>query len=151
MKFMNRNPNVLLSKVSSKRKAWLLTGLTLFLSMLLALPAMAQRDKKEDDRKTKQTVAMSQPVYEKLMEIQEAVEAEDFTTAQAAITELQSKKKLSPYESAQIWNISGYSYYLQENYPAAIRSYEKVLSQPELPEALQQSTLKTLAQLHFSV
>jgi len=133
-------------------KVWLLTGLTLLLSLLLAFPAMAQKkDDKKDDRKTKQTVAMSQPVYEKLIEIQEFVEAEDFGSAQYAITELQSKKRLSPYESAQIWNLSGYSYYLQENYPAAIRSYERVLAQPELPEALQQSTLKTLAQLHFTV
>ena len=123
--------------------------LTVSLSVLLVSPVYAQDDDKE--RKTKQTVAMSQPVYESLMEIQELVEAEDFRTAQEKITELQGKKKLSPYEAAQIWNISGYSYYLQENYEAAIRSYESVLKQPELPEALQQSTLKTLAQLHFTV
>jgi tetratricopeptide (TPR) repeat protein len=136
---------------NGRLKSWLLTGLILFLSLLLASPVTAQDRDKKDERKTKQTVAMSQPVYEKLMEVQTAVEAEDFQTAQAGIRELQEKKKLSPYERAQIWNISGYSYYLQENYPEAIRSYENVLSQPELPEALQQSTLKTLAQLHFTV
>lgn len=64
---------------------------------------------------------------------------------------MQEKKKLSPYEQAQIWNLSGYAYYIQEDYPSAIRSYEKVLQQPELPEALQQSVLKTLAQLHFTI
>ena len=147
---MNKYLSVSTSSANSTGKLWLLTGLAVFLSVLLASPAMAQKDKK-DERKTKQTVAMSQPVYEKLMEIQEFVEAEDFPNAQAAIRELQSKKKLSPYEKAQIWNLSGYSYYLQENYKAAISSYEKVLAQPELPEALQQSTLKTLAQLHFTV
>ncbi|MCP3999647.1 MAG: hypothetical protein GY727_01920, partial [Gammaproteobacteria bacterium] len=36
-------------------------------------------------------------------------------------------------------------------YQQAIRSYEQVLAQPELPEALQQSTLKTLAQLQFTI
>ena len=125
-------------------------GLAVFLAVFLTTPAFAQEKKKE--RKTKQTVAMSQPVYEALMEIQELVEADDFGTAQSKIADLQGgKKKLSPYESAQIWNLSGYAYYLQERYPDAIRSYEKVLQQPELPEALQQSTLKTLAQLHFTV
>jgi len=135
----------------SGRKRWILAGFTLLLSIMLASPATAQDDKKKDERKTKQTVAMSQPVYEKLMEIQEFVEAEDFVNANEAITEIQGKKKLSPYEKAQIWNLSGYSYYLQEKYKDAIRSYEQVLAQPDLPEALQQSTLKTLAQLHFTV
>lgn len=124
-------------------------GLAVLFAVLLTSPAIAQQDKNE--RKTKQTVAMSQPVYEALTEIQELVEADDFGNAQTKIRELQGKKKLSPYESAQIWNLSGYAYYLQEKYPDAIRSYEKVLQQPELPEALQQSTLKTLAQLQFTV
>ena len=95
---------------------------------------------------------MSQQIYEALLEIQELVEAENYSEAQAKITEMQQgKKKMSPYETAQIWNLSGYSYYLQEKYPDAIRAYENVLKQPELPEALQQSTLKTLAQLEFTV
>ena len=138
------------ASVNSKH-GLLLTGLvTVFLSVLLASPVMAQSDR-NDDRKTKQTVAMSQPVYEALLEIQELVEVDDYANAQIKIVELQGKKKLSPYEAAQIWNLSGYNYYLQENYPKAIQSYESVLRQPELPEALQQSTLKTLAQLHFTV
>jgi len=140
MKLLNKRPIV--------RQTWLVAGLAVFLSVLLTSPVTAQ-DKKE--RKTKETVAMSQPVYESLMEIQEFVEAEDFANAQAAIKKLQEKKKLSPYESAQIWNLSGYSYYLQENYDEAIRSYNNVLAQPDLPEALQQSTLKTLAQLQFTI
>jgi tetratricopeptide (TPR) repeat protein len=140
MKLLNKRPIV--------RQTWLVAGLAVFLSVLLTSPVTAQ-DKKE--RKTKETVAMSQPVYEALLEIQEFVEAEDFANAQASIKKLQEKKKLSPYESAQIWNLSGYSYYLQENYDEAINAYNKVLAQPELPEALQQSTLKTLAQLQFTI
>ncbi len=140
MKLLNKRPIV--------RQTWLVAGLAVFLSVLLTSPVTAQ-DKKE--RKTKETVAMSQPVYEELMVIQEFVEVEDFANAQAAITKLQGKKKLSPYESAQIWNLSGYSFYLQEKYDEAISSYNKVLAQPELPEALQQSTLKTLAQLQFTI
>ncbi len=139
------------TSANSGRKRWILTGFTLLLSVVLASSAAAQKDKKKDDRKTKQTVAMSQPVYEKLMEIQEFVETEDFANANKAIVDLQGKKKLSPYEKAQIWNISGYSYYLQEDYKQAIRSYNQVLSQPDLPEALQQSVLKTVAQLYFTI
>ena len=139
------------TSANSGRKRWILAGFTLLLSVVLASSATAQKDKKKDDRKTKQTVAMSQPVYEKLIEIQEFVETEDFVNANKAIVDLQGKKKLSPYEKAQIWNISGYSYYLQEDYKQAIRSYNQVLSQPDLPEALQQSVLKTVAQLYFTI
>jgi tetratricopeptide (TPR) repeat protein len=125
-----------------------MAGLAVLFSVLLTSPVTAQEKK---ERKTKETVAMSQPVYEALMEIQEFVEAEDFASAEVAIKKLQEKKKLSPYEAAQIYNLSAYSYYLQEKYEDAIRVYNKVLAQPELPEALQQSTLKTLAQLQFTI
>lgn len=95
---------------------------------------------------------MSQPVYEALVEAQELVEADDFQSALARMEEMRTgRKKMSPYEQAQIWNLTAYTYYLMEDYPKAISAYENVLLQPELPEALQQSTLKTLAQLHFTV
>jgi tetratricopeptide (TPR) repeat protein len=114
----------------------------------MAQTAQAASDKKE--RKTKETVAMSQQVYEKLTEIQEMIEAKDYATAQRLIDELKAGKGLSDYELAQIWNISGYSYYLQERFDDAIRAYDQVLAQPGLPEALLLSTLKTKAQLHFT-
>jgi tetratricopeptide (TPR) repeat protein len=139
-----------LNKIQSKRNLWLFAIVSVLLSVFLCSPVLAQSEKNED-RKTKQTVAMSQQVYESLLEIQELVEAEDFAGARPKINEMKGRKKLSPYELAQVFNISGYAYYLQEEYPAAIREYESVLKQPELPEALQQSTLKTLAQLQFTV
>lgn len=104
----------------------------------------------DEEKKTKETVAMSQAVYEDLTEIQELIEAKDYATAQRQIDELRGKKGLSPYELAQIWNITGYSYYLQERYVDAIRAYDQVMAQPELPEALMLSTLKTKAQLQFT-
>lgn len=109
--------------------------------------ALAQDDK---EKKTKETVAMSQQVYEKLTEIQEMVEAKDYASAQRLVDELKSEKKLSDYERAQVWNLSAYSYYLQELYPQAIDAYNQVLAQPDLPEALVMSTLKTKAQLLFT-
>jgi len=111
--------------------------------------ALAQDDKKE--RKTKETVAMSQQVYEKLSEIQEMVEAKDYASAQRLVDELKQQKKLSDNERAQVWNLSAYSFYLQEKYPEAIAAYDMVMKQPDLPEALMMSTLKTKAQLMFTV
>lgn len=115
--------------------------------MLMAGSAAAQ----QGERETKQTVAMSQKVYESLTEAQGMIEAKDYAGGQAVLSKLSADEKLSPYERAQVHNLSGYSYYLQERYQDAIRAYERVLAQPELPEALQQSTLKTMAQLQFTI
>jgi len=144
-------PMKLLNK-SLIRKNWLVPALAGTLSVILASTAIAQDDDGKKERKTKETVAMSQQVYESLVEVQELVEAEDFPPALEKLQEIRTgKRKLSPYEAAQIWNLQAYTYYLMEDYPKSIDAYEQVLAQPELPEALQQSTLKTLAQLHFTV
>jgi tetratricopeptide (TPR) repeat protein len=110
--------------------------------------AFAQSEEKS--QKTKETVAMSQQVYEKLMEVQEHIENKDYAMAQRVIEDLRDRKNLSDYERAQIWNVTAYSYYLQERYADAIDAYDQVLAQPDLPEALLQSTLKTKAQLMFT-
>jgi len=120
------------------------------LSGLLLAVVSGQASAQDNERKTKETVAMSQQVYEKLAEIQEMIEAKDYASAQRAIDELKVRKGLSDYERAQIYNINAYSYYLQERYADAIKAYDQVLAQPELPEALLLSTLKTKAQLHFT-
>jgi tetratricopeptide (TPR) repeat protein len=111
--------------------------------------ALAQ-SQKDEGRKTKETVAMSQQVYEKLTEIQELIEGKDYASAQRAMDELRDRRGLTDYERAQLWNITGYSYYLQERYADAIKAYDQVLATPGLPEALLLSTLKTKAQLHFT-
>lgn len=123
----------------------------IFSALLLLSGSGAVLAQDESSRKTKQTVAMSQQVYEKLTEVQELVEAKDYAGGHAAIRDLQQRKGLTPYEVAQIWNLTGYTYYLEERYQEAINAYRNVMRQEELPEALQQSTLKTLAQLQFTV
>lgn len=131
------------------RQVLIAGAMTLSCLTLVSSHAMAQDD--GSDRKTKETVAMSQQVYEALTEIQEMVEAKDYATAQRLIDDIiNGKKKLSDYERAQVWNLSGYSYYLQEKFPEAIRAYDTLLKIPDLPEALIQSTLKTKAQLQFT-
>ncbi len=119
------------------------------LCLLLTTPSLFAQEKQE--RETKQTVAMSQQVYEKLTEIQELVEAKNYAGASKLLGEMRSNTKLSDYERAQIWNLTGYAAYLQENYKEAIHAYEQVLIQPDLPEALTLTTLKTMAQLQFTI
>ncbi|MDJ0653873.1 MAG: tetratricopeptide repeat protein [Xanthomonadales bacterium] len=112
----------------------------------------AQEDQKKDPtkgRKTKRTATMREQVFKKLSEAQTAAEAEDFDTALKALRGIEKVKNLSPYEMAQLHNFYAYIYYTQDDYDGAIRSYKTVLAQPDLPEALQNGTLFSLAQLLF--
>lgn len=104
-----------------------------------------------DSQKTKKTVAMSQGVYEKLQEAQTLIESNQYANGHQILTKLLTKKKLSAYEACQIWNLSAYAYYLEERYTDAIMAYENVLAHGEIPEAIVQSTLKTLSQLYFTI
>lgn len=122
-------------------------ALLLLLLGLLTQPAFAQ----EGGEQTKQTVAMSQPVFEGLQEAQKLIEGKQYGQGQALLQKLLGTSELSPYETAQIWNLSAYGYYLQEDYRKAIKAYSSVLAQTDLPEGLTQSTLKTLSQLYFTV
>ncbi len=60
------------------------------------------------------------------------------------------RMKLKPREEAHYWNFHGYLFFLQENYPAAIEAYERVLKQPNiLFNSMEDDTVYTLAQMHF--
>lgn len=111
----------------------------------------SQETKQSAPKKTKKAVAMSQPIYESLQQAQELIEAKQYGDSLARLKKLRETSDLSVYETAQIWNLSGYAYYLQENYPRAVKSYENVIAQGDLPEAMIQSTLKTLSQLYFTI
>jgi len=114
------------------------------------LAATQSNKDKQSKYKTKKAAAMSQPVYKKLQKAQEAIEAKKYKEALGILENVRSsRKRLSVYERAQLWNVTAYIYYLQERYETAITAYNKVLTQGEIPEALKQSTLKTVSQLYF--
>ncbi|MCH9692027.1 MAG: tetratricopeptide repeat protein, partial [Gammaproteobacteria bacterium] len=109
----------------------------------------AQEKKKQKPRKVP---SMSESVYKKLAKVQEPAEAEDWTSALAALKEMEKgKAKYNGYELAQMYNLYGYVNYSQERYPQAIEAYKKVLAQGEknIPRGLEQQTLQTIAQLYF--
>ncbi len=107
------------------------------------------RDGKKQERKTKKAQSMGQKTYEKLTEAQELIEAKQYDQGLAVLRDLEREKKLTAYEKAQLYNYFAYTYFTLEKYQDAIRSYQKVLQQPDLPEGLIASSLYTLAQLYF--
>ena len=76
---------------NSARKVFV--ALTALVLVMTSVSAFAQRD--DGEKKTKETVAMSQQVYEKLSEMQEMVEAKQYAQADAARRELLYELDLS--------------------------------------------------------
>jgi tetratricopeptide (TPR) repeat protein len=120
------------------------------ITMLFA-PLVSNADDASRGNRTKATAAMSQKVFKRLQEAQELADQENYPEVHELLEDLRGRRSLSVYETAQVWNYTAYTYYLQERYDEAINAYQQVLAQGELPDALAQSTLKTLSQLYFVV
>lgn len=104
------------------------------------------------DRKTKKTPTLNLKMHEKLQEAQALNEAGDNVGALKLLDELREPRKYekyNSYERAMLWNFYAFIYYSQENYRKTIESYENVLKQEDLPEALEVGTLYSLAQIYF--
>ncbi len=141
----------------------LLAALLLFFGMPLLPGAMsdtqAQKEEKKPDFskfRTRRTPTLSNRIYEKLADAQEAIEEEEDTDAALDILDRllrdadRGRLELNPYERANIWNTYGFIYYNQERYRDAIRAYQNVVEDPEgIPLALYRNTLYVLAQLQF--
>lgn len=138
-----------------------LTVVVVLAVSLLMLPALlpgnapgalaaVSHAQKAGERKTRKTPAMREKTYKKLSESRELAEADDFVGALRALDSLSRQKSLNSYELAQMYNFYGFIHFSQENYAQAIRDYEKVLAQPDLPLGMETSTIYTVAQLYFS-
>lgn len=111
--------------------------------------AEKERIRKEETA-ARNTLAMSKNVYDKLMQAQELIRAKKYDEGLATLRELEREKTLTPYEKAQLYNSFAFAYVKLEKRQDAVRSYEEVLKQAGLPEALISHTLFTLAQIYFS-
>ena len=116
--------------------------------------AMAQDKEKKgpDTRETRRTPALRNKVYEKLALAQEAAEAKDMSGAAKILDDMIStggKKALNSYELANVYNLYAFIYYSREDYAGALKAYEEVVAQPDIPLAMEINTKYTIAQLYF--
>ena len=98
---------------------------------------------------TRRTPAMRERVYTRLAEAQECAEMDDIECAQQRLAQVREMDDLNSYELAQMWNFYAFIYFGLDNYREAIRAYEMVLQQPELPLGMETTTMYTLCQLYF--
>lgn len=122
------------------------------LGMPVFSAAHAQSDAKKPERETRRTPALRNKVYEKLSEAQAAAEAKDLSTAKSILDAMIAgggKQALNSYELANVYNLYAFIQYSREDYAGALRSYEQVVAQPDIPLAMEINTRFTIAQLYF--
>lgn len=103
-------------------------------------------------QETRRTPALRNKVYERLAEAQAAAEAKDMATAQKVLDSMIAsggKNELNSYELANVYNLYAFIHYSREDYPAALKAYENVVKQPDIPLAMEINTKYTIAQLYF--
>ena len=101
------------------------------------------------EAQTRRTPAMRERVYTRLAEAQECAEMDDIECAQQRLAQVRDMDDLNSYEMAQMWNFYAFIYFGQDNYREAIRAYEMVLQQVDLPLGMETTTIYTLCQLYF--
>ncbi len=113
--------------------------------------AFAQEEKKEQ-RETRRTPALRNKVYEQLAEAQTFIEAKQYNEALEILNDMEAqkgKRALNSYELANLYNLFAFVYYSQENFRGALKAYENVAKQPDIPLAMEINTRYTIAQLYF--
>ena len=74
----------------------------------------------------------------------------DYVEAKIILTELLNRRdELKSYDRSIMWNYWGYIYFSAEDYDNAMRSYERLLDEPEATIPLRTASLLTLAQLNL--
>lgn len=135
-----------------KATRWIL-AITVAANIHMVSPLMnhawAADEAQPEQRKTRKTPALREKTYKTLSEAQEKAEANKNAEAIAILDKLQNSGTLNSYEAAMMWKFYAFIYYSQEKYDDAIRSYEKLLQQDALPEALETEALYNLSQLYF--
>ncbi len=112
------------------------------------------QEEKQQEQKTRRTEALSEKVHRRLSKAQEALEVNDYATAEKLLREITELRNLSPYERAQTNNFYGFMYHEKEDYPAAIEAFRRVLQTggPDvIGPGLHNGTIRTLAQLYMQV
>ena len=89
--------------------------------------ASVQAEEAKKKQKTRRVPSMSETVYKKLGAGQEAIDLKDYVTALEVINDaLERSKRYNENEVANLHNMRGYIYYLQDDYAGAISEYKRV-------------------------
>jgi len=137
---------------------WMQWSIAVFLSLGLVFVAgftssALAAEEESKPQKTKRVPTISAPVFKKLEEAQELIDAKDFVKAEKIIQGMLDAGRGSRYngnERANLYNMLGYINFSRERYTNAINAYEQVIQSPDdISDGMLSGTLYTLAQLNF--
>ena len=102
-------------------------------------------------KKTRKTPAMRERIYSQLARAQKLADENKADEGLAVLDRVKTRiNQLNSYEKAMLWNFYGFIYYGKSDTPMAIKAFEKVVGQNNIPESLELSTLFSLAQLSMT-
>ena len=106
----------------------------------------------EKQKKTRKTPALRERVYSQLARAQKLADEGNVTEGMAVLEKIKNRQnQLNSYEKAMLWNFIGFIQYSEENISAAVDAFKAVIEQEPIPEALEMSTVFSLAQLSMSL
>ena len=113
----------------------------------------AQEGEQQQEQKTRRSEAMSERVHRRLSDAQEALDADDFVTAEAKLREIMELRNITPYEAAQANRFLGYVYLKKDDFPRAIEAFLRVtqIGGQDVIGRLHNEIIKILSQLYMQV
>ncbi|TNE58302.1 MAG: tetratricopeptide repeat protein [Alphaproteobacteria bacterium] len=127
-----------------------LTSLPGGLSDLGVSSAYAQ-EKKREKPQTRQSDTVSKKVGDKLVEVQELIEQEQWSAALAELQKLSRSSNLKPYEQAVIYQMMGQVYASMEDYQSALNVLEQARALKAFPPDRQLDLQFYIGQLYMAV
>lgn len=127
--------------------ALLMNTLPVFNSTVLAQTYDAKADRARDAHQRPRH-SIGKKLFRYLGKAQQYIDRKDYEAALDSLEPL-GKMTLNAKEEAQYWSFHGYIFFLQENYSAAIVAFEKILQLPGISIVMEDTTVYTLARLHF--
>ncbi len=125
-------------------------SLLLSIAPVSAVAATGTDEYQSVERKTKRVPTLRSNVFDQLSRAQNFADAGDAKQAFAVLDVVQGKSSyMNSYELAMMHNFYAFVHYNEEQFEQAISRFEMVVAQQPIPEAFEQATLMSLAQLNM--
>ena len=134
---------------------------TFFLAAFLCIgfvapvqPGFAQEGEEQQEQKTRRSEALSERVHRRLSDAQDALDIDDFVTAESKLSEILELRNLTPYEAAQTHRFFGYVHLKKDDFPRGIEAFLQVtrIGGPDvIGPGLHNEIIKILSQLYMQV
>ncbi|TQV72166.1 hypothetical protein FLL45_18270 [Aliikangiella marina] len=111
---------------------------------------LAYAAEKKTPKKTRRTPAMREKIYNQIARAQKFLDEGNKAESVEVIDRLKRRmKQLNSYEKAKVWQFEGFMHFNDNDLMAAVKSFEKVIAEENIPEAFELSTLYGIAQIYM--